>query len=389
MNPLRRSLLPALAAAALAVLTPAARAGAPPAAATAAVASAPVGGPDLALADVLALAEQHSLQLKAAALQVPRARVALDRAVAAAAAGGQTLGQALQQRYGVPLPPDEAGALALRRSAELGVEQAALGLAAARQGARLAVTRAYVEWQKAAALAGAQRAAHERARAQADAIRAALDAGTAAPYDGLQAGAQLSAQAAALAAAEAGRELARLALERLVGAPLAAGLRPAADLPEPAAAARLPAAADLVETALARRPEVASARLGAVLREQELAVLARALPAADPALAAARLAVQEAALQVEAARADVRLQVQQALLGAGSAAQRLAALREGEEQARAALRLAELRFAAGTATSLEVLTAQAALSQAEASRIQAAADLAAALAAVRHAAGDL
>lgn len=383
----RRFLLPAVAAAAvLALLTPGARAAAP---AAAPAVAPPSATHTLSLADTLALAERHSLQLQMAALQVSKARLGLDRVSGAGAAGGQGLAQALQQRYGVPLPPNEAGALALRRSAELDVQQASLGVETARQGTRLAVTRAYVEWQKATALAGAQQAAFNRAKAQEDTAQAALRAGTAAPYDVMQASVQVSTQAAALAAAEAGRAQARLALERLTGAPLDAGLRPQADLPAPSAANQLPAAGALIGQALTRRPEVALARLGVTAREADLDLLGRALPAGDLALAAARLAVQEAALQLESARADVRLQVQQSLLGAASARERLVALQAGEEQACAALNLAQLRFEAGTATSLEVLTAQAAFSQAEASRIQAAADLAAALAAVQHAAGDL
>ncbi len=403
---LRRLLQPTTALAVVAaVFIPAAAAGAPPAAASLPPSSppppsvaAPNSPPTLSLQDALDQAENQSLQLKLAALRVPRAQLALDRARSVAATGGQGLARALEQRHGIPLPADTEGAVALRRSAELGVEQAALSVEVARQGTRLAVVRAYVEWQKATALADAQQAALIRARAQADSARAALQAGSAARYDVIQATAQVSAQEAALVAAEAGREVARLTLERTIGAAVPPGLRPAGELPGgdaadlPGAQAGAESEADAEEQvarALNRRADATIARLNATARGADLDLLSRSLPEGDPLLATARLSVQEAALQLESTLADIRLQVRQARLGVSSARERLRALQAAAAQAREALNLAQLRFDAGAATTVELLGTQAALSQAEASRIQAAADLAAARAMLQQAGGEL
>jgi outer membrane protein TolC len=308
----------------------------------------------------LDLALQYSLELQIANLQVSRARIGLDRV------------------------PEEAPQ---RQGAELSLQQAALGLDAARQNIFLNVTRAYVGWQKADALADAQAVTLERARAQAASVDAAVVAGTASRLDVLQAKAQTATQEAALAGATAGRRSALLALQRVIGTELDLSLEPAAPLPTADAAAPDPDLQVLIDRALSQRPEAVAAGLAVKARSLDLQALA--LPEDDPGATAARLAVQEAALQLTVARADIRLQVEQALLSRSSARERLRALTEGEAQAREALRLAQLRFDAGTATSVEVWTAQAALSQAEAGRIEAAADLAAGEAALLQATGDL
>lgn len=401
---LRRYLLPVVAAAIIgATLVPAAGAetdaGAPGTAlaspATVGPAAEPATG-QLTLADALARADKHSLQIQQATIQVPKARSALDRWKAAGAAGGSALALGLQMRYGVSLPGDDVTATALRRSYENTLEQASLGVEAARQSVRLAVTKAYVEWQKADALVGASQAALTRAQAQSDLARKAEGAGTASHYDVIQADAQVSAQKATLTAARSGRDTARLMLERLIGVPVDAGLSPeppaqagqAASSPVDAVPP-LTDADSLIDRALKQRPDVAIGKLNVQAKEADLDLLGQYFPADDPLVAGARLAVQEAALGLESTRADIRLQVQQSLLAIASANERLSALAEGEAQSREALRLAQLRFEAGTATTVEVVTAQAALSAAEASRIQAAADLAAAQATLQQATGDL
>lgn len=387
MNLPRRFLLPVVAATLLAGVA----AGAPPPgpAAPAAAAPAAAPAPTLTLDEALSLAARQNLALRQAGLQVPRARAAQERAAAAARASGAALSAALQQRYGLALPADEETAAASLRSADLAVRQVGLSLTAAGQATRLAVTRAYVEWQKAGALAAAQRVALARARAQLAGAQAAVTAGSAAKYDVLQASAQVAAQQAALTGAEAGREAARLGLQRLVGSPVAADTQPQSTLPGPDAGADLPDAEALIARAIRERADVASARTGVTAKEQDLALLSRYLGPSDPAIAIARLGLAESALQLEAVQADVELQVQQALLGAASARERLIALIDGEAQAREALRLAELRFEAGAATSVELVSSQAALAAAEAGRIQASADLAAALATLAHATGEL
>ncbi len=70
-------------------------------------------------------------------------------------------------------------------------------------------------------------------------------------------------------------------------------------------------------------------------------------------------------------RQGIELQVRQAALNLGAAGEELATAGKTIEQAREALRLAQVRFREGVGTNLEVIAAQAALSQADAARVQA------------------
>lgn len=81
---------------------------------------------------------------------------------------------------------------------------------------------------------------------------------------------------------------------------------------------------------------------------------------------AEQLKVTEAQL-----RQAIELEVRRALLTYASAAEELTTAERTIEQAQEGLRIASVRFAAGVSTNLEVVQAQAALSQAEVNRIQA------------------
>ena len=362
-----------------------------PNAAVSTPAAAVAGGPAYTLDEALRQAEEHSLQLQLARVQVDRAQLNYEYTLDITRNWGSDVVRVLQMRYNVssiwPVSPDDRAQDTLRHTAAMGLDQAKLGLDQAHQAARLAITRAYLEWQKATALAQAQEEALARAKAQEASASVGIQAGTASRYDLLAAQAQVGAMQAALTAARSGKESARLALERLVGVPMDPTAQPAADLPGPEAAAALPQADSLVAEALKQRPEAAIARLSQAMKKEDLDLLTHDFDSGTIILSNAQIAAREADLQVQAAEADAALQVRQALLVAASAADRLKALQGAEDQAREALRLAHLRFDAGLATTTEVLGAQSALSQATASRIQAAADLAGALADIQRAAG--
>lgn len=70
-------------------------------------------------------------------------------------------------------------------------------------------------------------------------------------------------------------------------------------------------------------------------------------------------------------RQGIELEVRRSLLNFSSAAEEMAAADKAVELAQEGLRIANVRFAAGVSTNLEVVTAQASLSQAEGNRIQA------------------
>jgi outer membrane protein TolC len=88
--------------------------------------------------------------------------------------------------------------------------------------------------------------------------------------------------------------------------------------------------------------------------------------------------IREAQARVDQLRATeaqlrqaVELEVRRAILNYASAAEELISADKTIEQAQEGFRIANVRFAAGVSTNLEVVQAQAALSQAEANRIQA------------------
>jgi outer membrane protein TolC len=104
--------------------------------------------------------------------------------------------------------------------------------------------------------------------------------------------------------------------------------------------------------------------------------LAATLAVFDGNLTAERIREAEARLeQLKVTEAQVRqgieLDVRRAWLNHASAAEELATADKTIEQAREGLRIANVRFAAGVSTNLEVVQAQAALAQAEANKIQA------------------
>nr|PZN72428.1 MAG: hypothetical protein DIU55_06145 [Bacillota bacterium] len=86
--------------------------------------------------------------------------------------------------------------------------------------------------------------------------------------------------------------------------------------------------------------------------------------------------------------ARARTEIAQAYLAARGSLEELKAREKAVEMAREALRLAELRYDAGIATWVEVQSASAAALEAEAGRIQSAANLLLRLMELNHAVGN-
>ncbi len=104
--------------------------------------------------------------------------------------------------------------------------------------------------------------------------------------------------------------------------------------------------------------------------------LSATVPLFDGGVTAER--IREAEVRVEQLRVveaqlrqGIELEVRRTVLNLASAAEELATADKTVEQAQEGLRIANVRFAAGVSTNLEVVLAQASLSQAEANRIQA------------------
>ncbi|MGH2402881.1 MAG: TolC family protein [bacterium] len=120
--------------------------------------------------------------------------------------------------------------------------------------------------------------------------------------------------------------------------------------------------------------------------------LSATVPLFDGGVTAER--IREAEVRVEQLRVveaqlrqGIELEVRRALLNFASAAEELATADKIVEQAQEGLRIANVRFTAGVSTNLEVITAQASLSQAEGNRIQALFDVNVARALLERAAG--
>lgn len=333
----------------------------------------------LSLDQALALAEAHNPGLQLAAYQLAGARDSLTTAPANAQALAPAASAFLQAQYGVMVPAEALSPEVAAQQARISYEQAAAQYYSTRQQVRAGALQAYVEWQRAVSTIEAQQAALDRVMTQEANVEAALAVGTAAQYDLLQVQAAVAGQQAALIGAQAMAAGARNALGQVIGAPLATDLRPEPNLIQ-AAAITLPTDLEaLVGKAMANRPD---------LRRSTLDLASRRLQA-NVAGASSLVQLQTSATQYQLGAANARADVSQALLAAQGALEELKAREKALEPAREALRLAELRYEAGIATYLEVQGASASALQAEAARIQAAANLTLRILQLRQATGEL
>lgn len=333
----------------------------------------------LSLTEALALAEANNPGLRLAAMQVAGTRATLTAAPANAEALAPAASAFLQAQYGLAVPADAITPQAAGQQALISYEQATAQYYQARQQVRAGALQAYVEWQRAVATTVAQQAALDRALTQEANVKAALEVGTAAQYDLLQVQAAVAGQQAALIGAQAMESGARTALGQVLGAPLATGVQPEPNQIRSADVALPSDLQGLIQQALVSRPD---------LRDQALELGARRLQG-TLAGGTSPLQVQATAFEYELAAAKVRTEVTQAYLAAQGALEELKAREKALEPALEALRLAELRFEAGIATWVEVQGASAGALQAEAVRIQAAANLTLRLLQLRQAIGEL
>ncbi len=315
----------------------------------------------------------------------------------------------------VQLPPPEASQVLLRLSAQYplytgGRLEAQVALAEANlRGARAALERtkqqvvfqvqqAYLQLLVARENEAASRRAVAAAEESVRVARARLAAGVAAPFDVLQAEVSLASAQQALARAQAQVGNAQSALAALVNLPLDVSIEPTDTLRVQAVEGSL---AEFVQRALRQRPELEELRARAEATRASIE-LARSGGRPNVALAAqydwagptshvvgswsvtlavtlslhdggitqqrvreAELRLQQLQLLEAQTRQRVELEVRQAWWSLQQAGPELAAAERGVEQAREALRIARVRFEAGVGTSLELVSAQAQLAQAE------------------------
>lgn len=226
----------------------------------------------------------------------------------------------------------------------------------------------------------AQQEALERAQLQETHLELALEIGTAARYELLQAQAQTAGQQAALTGATVMAENARYGLESLLGVSLDPATLPEAMLTRSDEINLAVSIDELTARAMYNRPN---------LRQTMLDLSARRLQTSLATGGPAVLQLQVAATQYQHALINTRAEVQEAVLQAQGALAELQAREAALEATIEALRLTQLRYDAGLATFVEVQGASAAALQAEASRIQAAANLNLSIARIWLATGDL
>ncbi len=315
----------------------------------------------------------------------------------------------------VQLPPPEPNVVLVRLSAQYplytgGRLEAQVALAEANlRGARAVLERtkqqlvfqvqqAYLQLLLARENEAAGRRAVAAAEESVRVARARLAAGAAAPFDVLQAEVGLANAQQALARAQAQVSTAQAGLAALLNLPLDAPIEPTDALRTQPVDASL---AEFIARALRQRPELQelAARAQAARAAVELArsggrpnvalaaqydwsgpfsnlagswsvTLAVTLSLHDGGITQQR--VREAELRLEQlavldsqVRQRVELEVRQAWTSLQQAAPELAAAERAVEQAREAHRIARVRFEAGVGTSLELVTTQAQLAQAE------------------------
>ena len=235
--------------------------------------------------------------------------------------------------------------------------------------------------------------------------QARVRAGTSPRFDEIQAEVSLAIARQGLGRARNGVAVATQGLAAVIGLPVDTPLRPQESMEVVPVAAGV---ADLVARGLKDRPELVEhqAKVEAAVAAIELAkagarpavgltggfsadgiasgslslgwsiTLAATFPLFDGGVTAAKIKEAELRLEqlkvVEAQlRQGIELGVWQAVLNLSAAAEELTTAGKTIEQAREALRIAQVRFREGVGTNLEVITAQSALTQAESARVQA------------------
>lgn len=275
----------------------------------------------------------------------------------------------------------------------------------------LDVRQAYYTMLLAQAGIGVSQRAVASAEENLRVARARVQAGASPRFDEVQAEVSLANARQGLVRARSSAALATQALDALLALPLDTVLQPRETMAVVALRGEVPA---LIRRALETRPELAehAARIEAAQAAVEIAragtrpllvlnagssygnstttsvtggstagltwsvTLSGTITLSDGNLTAER--IREAQLRVEQLKATeaqirqgIELDVRRAVINYASAVEEVAVADKAVEQGHEQLRIANVRFQAGVSTNLEVVTAQAALSQAELSRVQA------------------
>ncbi|MBI4280356.1 MAG: TolC family protein [Armatimonadetes bacterium] len=367
----------------------------------------------ITLGEAVARALQHNLQVRVAVFEV-----SVVRHVLAAARAGKSPQATVTTSYGrsdstdqylarvgVEFPLYTGGRLEAQIAlAEASLRGAEATLERVRQSVILSTKQAYYQLLLARAQQGTAQRVLAQAQGNLGVALARLQAGAVPRFDVLQAEVSVAAAEQQVVRTQTDVALARHALAAQVNLPLDAPLEPQEVLATAAVRVELPV---LLEQGVRSRPELAElrARIDAAVWAREVAAsggrptvtlavtpgvagsgpgslggtwsatLSATLSAFDGGVTAERVREAEARLAVLRAseaqqRQAIELEVRQAWLSLRASLVEVKTAARGVEQAREALRVANVRYQAGASVNLEVLVQQSALSQAETSHTQ-------------------
>ncbi|HEY8486734.1 MAG TPA: TolC family protein [Limnochordales bacterium] len=294
----------------------------------------------MTLAQAVAVAEEHNLDLRSARIAAEDARVALEQVQAAQLAR-----------------PDPVALLQAQAAADLARRQLEL----ARQQLRLRVAEDYFGVLRVENLIQVTQEGLTLAQRQLEVAREKFRAGVAAEVEVLRATGQVTDLRATLLQLEGNRTVALMRFRQTLGLPPDAPTRPAPQAVEPA-----PVEASLEQDlarALDERVEVLQAR-AALEAARKQAELSDNSYTPRLQLERAQLGVQRAETALQQAVNGVTLGVRQQYEAMQDAFRRLDVLRQRVQEAQETLRMTQRMYEASAATDVDLLSAQSALTRA-------------------------
>ncbi len=311
-------------------------------------------------------------------------------------------------------------------AASLGYELSQLEYERARNDLILQVINAYQNVARADAFVRVAEEALKNAQERLRITRTQVDTGVASRFDLLRAETQVAQSEQALLNARNQAELARAALNNILGRDLNAPVQVV--MPDNLPRVELPALETLIQQAYQQRPEVRAAERNRELAQVNIDLARRgnlptlalngqwnfnltptlfnprrqvftatavlSFPVFDGGITRARVAQaredwQIAEISLQQVKEGVALEVRTAYLNLKDALQRLEVARKGLEQATEALRLARIRYEAGVSPQLEISDAELAYTQAQTNLVNAQFDYLNAYAALQRAIGTI
>lgn len=321
----------------------------------------------LTLEECIDLALQNNPQVKLAELGRDKAAVTLRQA--RDTARGIDLYNPPSYVLGVQSAYDLAKLkLVVPRQAQSAMDIAETVYATRINGLKVSVEKNYYDLIKARRSVVISQDKLQRAQEQLRIAKTRFDVGTTARSEVLDAETRVAQAEAALITARSQDEVARVALNQVIGLPEDTPVVPVTEFTFEESAVDLAAA---IDEALRSDLSVIQARENSQTKQYELEVAANYYPSNVPTYKLAEIANQEAQLNLTQAEDALRLRVRQAHSNLLAAGEQVKVLEKSLEMARENARLASLRYEYGLGTSIESMNASGALAETEAAYLEA------------------